>query len=218
MAPSTRFLWSPKRLQGECRPIGARDPIMAEQTQIDYRTFSLTQLVAAARDGDHSAFDELHHRFCGKITWVVGQIINDANEVDEVVQDVFIQALRKLDQLSTLEAFGGWINRIAVRMAINRSKRRPQLAFIDQEILEATVQGDQDAESAVIREETRKRLHEKMGLLKARDRETLVAYYFEDQSVNEMSLHFAAPVGTIKRRLHTARQRLAAVCQDLAAC
>jgi len=191
---------------------------MAQQKQIDYRDLALTQLVTAAREGDHSAFDELYRRFSGQITWIVGQIINDANEADEVVQDVFIQALRKLDQLSKLEAFGGWIGQIAARMAINRSKRRARLAFIDQEILEATLHCDQDAECEVIREETRKRLHEKMSLLKARDRETLVAYYFEDQSVNEMSLHFAAPVGTIKRRLHTARQRLAEVCRDLAAC
>jgi RNA polymerase sigma-70 factor (ECF subfamily) len=92
------------------------------------------------------------------------------------------------------------------------------LAFIDQEILEATAQTQQDVESALVREETRKRLHEQLAQLKELDRATLVAYYIDQQSMIQMAEHFGAPIGTIKRRLHTARQRLAEACQDLAAC
>jgi RNA polymerase sigma-70 factor (ECF subfamily) len=103
-------------------------------------------------------------------------------------------------------------------MAINRGTRRAKMAFIDQEILEATAEACQDAESTLVREETRKRLHEQLAQLKELDRATLVAYYIEEQSMIQMSENFGAPVGTIKRRLHTARQRLAEVCQDLAAC
>ena len=41
------------------------------------------------------------------------------------------------------------------------------------------------------------------------DRSTLVAFYLEGQSLIEMSDEFSAPIGTIKRRLHVARKRLA---------
>ena len=41
------------------------------------------------------------------------------------------------------------------------------------------------------------------------DRSTLVAFYIQGQSLVEMSDEFSAPVGTIKRRLHVARKRLA---------
>ena len=44
--------------------------------------------------------------------------------------------------------------------------------------------------------------------LRELDRTTLVAFYFEGQSLIEMSDRFNSPVGTIKRRLHTARIRL----------
>jgi len=40
------------------------------------------------------------------------------------------------------------------------------------------------------------------------DRETLWAFYFEGSSLKEMSEQFESPIGTIKRRLHTARGRL----------
>jgi RNA polymerase sigma-70 factor (ECF subfamily) len=45
--------------------------------------------------------------------------------------------------------------------------------------------------------------------LKPLDRNTLVAFYLDGQTLVEMSEDFEAPVGTIKRRLHVARKRLA---------
>src|SRR5262249_1056426 len=47
------------------------------------------------------------------------------------------------------------------------------------------------------------------------DRRTLVAFYFEGRSLQEMSAEFDSPVGTIKRRLHTARNRLRDKLSDL---
>ena len=40
------------------------------------------------------------------------------------------------------------------------------------------------------------------------DRETLISFYIEGHSLKEMSEEFGSPIGTIKRRLHTARLRL----------
>jgi len=191
---------------------------MAQISQIDYSVLTVAQLVAAALAGDRDAFGELFQRHEKQVFAVAYRRLSDRDEADELVQDVFIQAWRKLGQLSQAEAFAGWLRQITVRMAINRGTRRAKLAFIDQEILEATAQTQQDVESALVREETRKRLHEQLAQLKELDRATLVAYYIDQQSMIQMAEHFGAPVGTIKRRLHTARQRLAEACQDLAAC
>jgi RNA polymerase sigma-70 factor (ECF subfamily) len=48
------------------------------------------------------------------------------------------------------------------------------------------------------------------------DRETLMAFYFDGRSLLEMSDQFKTPVGTIKRRLHVARKRLAKELEALA--
>jgi len=169
---------------------------MAQISQIDYSVLTVAQLVAAALEGDRDAFGELFQRHEKQVFAVAYRRLSDRDEAD----------------------FAGWLRQITVRMAINRGTRRAKLTFIDQEILEATAQTNQDAEGALVREETRKRLHEQLAQLKELDRATLVAYYIDEQSMIEMAEHFGAPVGTIKRRLHTARQRLAEVCQDLAAC
>lgn len=191
---------------------------MSDFNRIDYSIHSVAELVAASLAGDRDAFGELFQRHERQVFAIAYRRLSDRDEADEMVQDVFIQAWRKLSQLSQAEAFSGWLRQITVRMSINRGTRRAKLAFIDQEILEATAEPGQDAQAELVREETRKRLHEQLAQLKELDRATLVAYYIEEQSMLQMAEHFGAPVGTIKRRLHTARQRLAVACQDLAAC
>ena len=52
-------------------------------------------------------------------------------------------------------------------------------------------------------------VHVGLERLCALDRDTLVAFYFNGRSLVEMSREFHAPVGTVKRRLHVARKRLA---------
>ncbi len=55
-----------------------------------------------------------------------------------------------------------------------------------------------------------------LAQLRSLDRKMLTAYYLNSQSVRQMSEQFNVPEGTIKRRLHTARRRLAAKLQDMA--
>ena len=61
------------------------------------------------------------------------------------------------------------------------------------------------------------RLHAGLNRLRDMDRETLVAFYVNGRSLIEMSDEFEAPVGTIKRRLHVARKRLAKEVEELVA-
>lgn len=61
--------------------------------------------------------------------------------------------------------------------------------------------------------------HVRKGLSRLRDldRRTLIAFYVEGRSLLEMSNEFEAPLGTIKRRLHVARKRLAREVEELVA-
>ena len=59
------------------------------------------------------------------------------------------------------------------------------------------------------RSERRSQVRAGLGRLGELDRDTLVAFYVQGQSLVEMSQEFRSPVGTIKRRLHVARKRLA---------
>ena len=154
------------------------------------------------------AFGELVQRFESTVYAIAFRRLRNHAEAAELTQDVFVQAMRKLDQLREPERFPGWLQRITVRLAINRIVRRPPVISQDPEKLVAI-----DAETGspledLMTEERADQVWGGLKRLKMLDRQTLVAFYFEGQSLIEMSDRFRSPVGTIKRRLHTARIRL----------
>ncbi len=186
-------------------------------TYDDLTGTSIAELVCQAQAGDRGAMDQIYCRFQQHVLSIAYKKLGNWDEAQELSQDVFIQAFRRLDQLQVPDAFGGWLRQIVHRMAINRATRRPTPTSVDHEILEATVTCDSDPLEAVLSREQKMQVHQGLNRLGDLDRQTLVAFYLDGQSLNEMSDAFAAPIGTIKRRLHVARKRLAKECETMQA-
>ena len=168
----------------------------------------ITSLVLQAQAGDKQAFGELVEQFEPTVFAITLRKLRNRAEAHEVTQDVLIQAFRKLPQLREADRFAGWLRQIANRMAINRAVRKPHEALRTPETFDV-VQSEPDTPlDAVLRNERRAQVLDGLHRLRALDRETLIAFYFEGRSLQEMSDSFDSPVGTIKRRLHTARGRL----------
>ncbi len=169
----------------------------------------LIRLVRAAQAGERSAFDALFRRYERSVFGVILRKLGNYVEAEEVCQDVFIQAMRKIGQLENPVCFGGWLRSIAVRMSINRAMRRgPVLPATADWAADDCALRDTPLGSAIAKEQE-DQLHDGLTRLTAMDRDTLVAFYFDGHSLVEMSQRFQSPVGTIKRRLHVARKRLA---------
>jgi len=166
-------------------------------------------LVRAAQAGDRSAFGELFERFQPIVLAIAMRRLRDYADAQELCQDVFVQAMLKIEQLRTPEAFIGWLRQITVRMAINRAVRRAPAISVEPEMLEATVTGSGSPLDLVLEVERKDQVREGLGRLGEMDRDTLVAFYVDGHSLLEMADDFDAPLGTIKRRLHVARKRLA---------
>ena len=166
-------------------------------------------LVLSAQLGDRQAFGELFRRYERSVYAIAFRRLRNHEEAQELTQEVFIQAMTKLAQLREPNAFGGWLKSIAHRMAINRIVRRAPDTTLDSEVLEATCVEHQTPLSLVMAGERSRHVRDGLDRLRDLDRETLVAFYVDGQSLIEMSEEFDAPLGTIKRRLHVARKRLA---------
>ena len=122
--------------------------------------------------------------------------------------------MTKLEQLRDEHCFVGWLRQITVRMALNRLTRRGPVHGTDPEVLQNTVAVEQSPLDDLVRAEQRAELHRGLERLKALDRATLEAFYLQGRSLKQMSRQFETPVGTIKRRLHVARNRLRKQLED----
>src|SRR6202046_1767823 len=78
--------------------------------------------VAAARDGDRAAFGQLYQRYARMVHGVLLAKV-PVSDVDDLVQDVFIRALRRLSTLRETESFGAWLAVIARNVARDYHRR-----------------------------------------------------------------------------------------------
>lgn len=171
-------------------------------------SLEILKLVQLAQGGDREAFSLLVTKLERSVFAIVFRRLRNRSESLEVTQDVFMQVLRKLPQLREPERFPGWLRRIAVRMAINRAVRRPRELASEGTTLGAVSSRIDTPLERVLKNEKADQVRDSLDQLRELDRQTLVAFYFEGQSLQEMSNEFSSPIGTIKRRLHTARNRL----------
>jgi RNA polymerase sigma-70 factor (ECF subfamily) len=201
------------------RDVPKRETIIMNvfEQNLETGNLELVELVQRAQQGDRVAFGELFERFERHVLAIAIRRLGDFAEAQELCQDVFIQALTKIGQLRQPEAFAGWLRSITNRMAINRVVRKAHDQPLDSEALELNRVVEETPLEFALEDERKVRVREGLAQLGEVDRETLEAFYVRGQSLVEMADEFDAPLGTIKRRLHVARKRLAKHVEELVA-
>ncbi|MBL8822476.1 MAG: sigma-70 family RNA polymerase sigma factor [Planctomycetia bacterium] len=165
--------------------------------------------VILAQTGDRAAFSELV-RECQPVVYATAlEKLRDGGAAQELAHETFVRAWTKLDQLREPAAFIGWIRQICIRLALNRLTRR-KVNQVEEGILENQVGDEHNPLETMMRKEARTTIRKGLARLSRLDRETLTAFYIRGESIREMSQALATPEGTIKRRLHVARNRLKA--------
>ena len=168
----------------------------------------LMTVVLRARDGDRAAYGELVERFRSTVYGIALARLRNTAEAEELTQEVFLHGMRKLPQLRDAQCFAGWLRQITVLMAINRLTRRGPLPGGGDEALDSAAAAGAGPLDDLVRAEQAAELYRALERLKPVDRATLAAFYLRGRSLKQMSREFETPIGTIKRRLHVARNRL----------
>ena len=168
----------------------------------------LAVLVRRAQRGDREAFGALVEQFQPTVYAIALRRLGNTSDAMELTQEVFLHVLRRIGQLREPERFAGWLRQVAVRMAINRATRRVAPPSVEAGVLERASEHTDEPLDQLISRERAERLWEALGRLKSLDREALDAFYIRGHSLLEIAANLGVPLGTVKRRLHTARKRL----------
>ena len=160
------------------------------------------ELVGRARSGDAEAFAELVRRYERRVGAVLYRLLDDPRDVEEVVQDVFVQAWRSLDRFRGDAALFTWLYRIAVNEALmRRRRRRPAL-----EPLEEAPDRPQDEPDA----ELRAFLTARLRALPFEYRAPLVLRDVEGLSNQQVADVLGLSLAAAKSRIHRARMQIRA--------
>lgn len=160
-------------------------------------------LVRRSLTGDEAAFEGLYRRHVGRIHSLVRRMTSP-DRADEVTQDVFVRAWRKLASFRGESAFGTWLHRLAVNVALtDRRRERSRNGWLhgDDEVLQfigtttAHPGVSLDLESAIAR-------------LPVGARQVFVLHDIEGWKHEEIANRLGVAPGTSKSQLSRARQAL----------
>ena len=159
-------------------------------------------LAARAARGDGEAFEQIVHRFQRRIYGFAYRYIRDADEAQDLVQEIFLRIYRKLGRFDPRRPFEPWLWRVAANVCANYLDRRaPRAAALDGDDLS----GGTTAPPALL-EETR--LGAALTHLPPNYRLLLALHYQADMPLAEIAGTLGLSEMTVKSRLYRARSHL----------
>ena len=172
-------------------------------------------LISRAQSGDEQAFADLMRANYAFVYAIVIEVVNNPHDVEEVVQDTFLNAYRGLAQYEEQTKFRSWLATIARNRALNWLREQKMDTVSINEVEEHTLQTPNTIDDQLIRDEQRELIRRAMETLSQKDREIAHSYYLDGASYNELTKTHGLSYKAIAFRLSRARQRLAKRLQYL---
>ncbi len=179
------------------------------------------ELVAEALRGAQEAFREIVVRFERPVYSLIARMVQDPAAAEDLAQEVFLKAFRRLQTYDPARKFSSWLFKIAHNTAIDHLRRHvpetiPLEGRKDGEEEHrgglAAVLADgstEDPSVAAERRDMARSLERAIARLRPEYRELVVLFYIEGASYQEICEAADLPLGTVKTNLHRARKELA---------
>lgn len=163
-------------------------------------------LVVRCQLGERDAFDALVLRWHGPVWAYVHRLLSDDSVAADVTQDVWLRVVRGIARVREPQKLRAWLFGIARRAVMDHLRMR--YAVCNEVGLDVSQLPDLSGDEAGNVEPDLARLDEALYALPVVEREVLVLFYLKELSLLELADVLAVPVGTVKSRLHRARQLL----------
>ncbi len=169
------------------------------------------EAILALRRGEIDGLETLVRHYQLKAVHAAFLVTQDKGTAEEVVQNAFLRVAERIHQFDAARPFAPWFMRIVVNDAIKAVQRGPDLLSLESgeaqfaALLQAQRPSPEETLTAVQLRETVWAALEK---LTPRQRAAVVLRYYFDMSEQEMATRLDVAPGTVKWRLHKARERL----------
>lgn len=163
-------------------------------------------VLAAAQAGDREAFAELVRRHQSRVRSVLRRLTNgDSALADDLAQETFLLAWRRLGSFRFEARFGTWLHRIAINAWHSDRRKRRELPLADDE-----EPPPEAPEPGAPGPEARMDLERALATLSTAERAALAACYGADLTHEEAARALGIPVGTLKTQILRAKAKLRA--------
>lgn len=177
-------------------------------------------LVRRIQAGEVARFDDLVVKYRERIWGVIYHMTSNREDAADLAQDVFIKAFQSLNRFQGQSAFFTWLYRIAVNATINHLEKSKLRRFFSLEavrddgesasLLDRLPDNSVQSDRAACLSELQQKLNEAMQKLSIKHRTVVTLFEIDGLSHEEIAEVTGSSVGTVRSRLHYAKQQLQA--------
>lgn len=179
----------------------------------DYIVADDKRLVELTLAGDHAAFEYLFNRYGEAIRRLFLQRSTSPDDTDDLLQETFIKVYVNLHRYSPRYTFGQWVYTIARNTHIDFERRRQEDISIDEKF-SAPAAGTPSPEESLINLQQRTQIERYIEMLPEQYRPLFTMRFLEDYSYEEIAEKLHLPMGTVKTRIHRARERMCTLIKE----
>ena len=168
-------------------------------------------LIRRARRGDQLALGVLIRRYQNYVYRLCYLVMRNEQDAEDMTQETFVRACRALPRFEIREeaSFEAWLYRISVNCCRSRMRRKwYQVLPWPDPAPQLVVEPEEQPERRLLRAERRNTVMEAVDTLGEKHRLVVILRYYAGLSNEEIAQVLKIPSGTVRSRLHTARQRL----------
>lgn len=158
--------------------------------------------------GDQDVFEVLYSKYYTKVFTIARGILLDAEEAADTVQEVFTLLYRNLSRFDKRSRFSTWLFRVAVNRSIQqarRNKNRSKNVELNEALGTPTPEDGHEIDP---------KIHETLAVLPPADRALLTLFYWEEQSLQDISEAIGCSLNAAKTRLYRARERFRQIYEE----
>lgn len=177
----------------------------------DLQQLSDESLATYLQSGQKQAFEILIDRYQDKITRYARRFFADKEDVEDLVQDVFLKVYLNINSYDSSQRFSPWIYRIAHNTFVNKIawKSVRKLVSIDtDEVFTLSLASPENVERESIRREEREQMERHLQSLDEKYREPLVLFFYEELSYEEIADILKIPINTVGIRILRGKEKL----------
>ena len=167
------------------------------------------QIIEVVRIENKGLYSEIIKRYQNRLSHYLRKFVYNPDELEDVLQVVFIKTYKNLFSFNTNKKFSSWIYKIAHNEAINHIKKNStnhqiSLDKVEYQIIDKSVNLDDDFDKILLK----KQIENSLNLLKLKYQEPLILFYLEQKSYEEISDILRIPKNTVGTLISRGRKIL----------
>lgn len=175
-------------------------------------------LARLVQQGDRDAFQQLYRNYATGLMRRLRRLTGDADQAEDCLQQVFMQALQNIQQYTGKGSFEGWLNKIATNVVLGLFRKQRYWKSVWTDLWPERKENTQETialpDRLFLQKERAQLLHRLLGKLDARKRMSILLCDFEGLSIAEAANELGIPPGTVGSRLHNGRRELKQLLKD----